>query len=370
VDPIIEHDFERLAELGWKPAQLQDVTLEELEGCVIGRVTSVERDRFGIAAEHGSCTGLLPGRLRGTIDDTSPPTVGDWVLLDGRDQRSERPIRRVLVRTSVLERTAPGQEGRASAERQTLCANVDTALVVAALDDSLNLRRVERYVTLARTGGVHPVVVLSKADRCDAADAERDRCAARLAPTDVVALDARDETARERLEPWLLAGDTLVLLGPSGVGKSTLANTLAGEPLQVTGAVREGDAKGRHTTTRRSLFRLPVGLCLIDTPGLRELALAVDETALEESFADIAALARGCRFGDCSHGGEPGCAVALAREAGTLAPGRWEGYLRLAEEARTRERRTEGVHQRRDRARAFGKQVKEAKSRKSRSRGD
>jgi len=368
--PVV-NDFSLLAAFGWKPLHLQSLTLAELDTRVIGRITRVERDRYVVQTDKGSCNGRLSTRsLPSEAEGSQRPTVGDWVLLEDRFDDGDAIIDRRLPRINVLERTAAGQEMRASVSRQVLCANVDTALIVASLDGTLNHRRLERFVTLARAGGVQAVVVLSKADECAApADACR-LCAERLDLPDVIAVDARSDAAREALSPWLVAGDTLVLLGSSGVGKSTLANTLAGTEQQRTGGVRTGDSKGRHTTSNRSLIQLPSQACLIDTPGLRELALAVDEQALDQSFGDILVLAEQCRFSDCGHGNEPGCAVRSAIETGDLSGERLDGYLQLLGEAQARQRLAASVHERRRREKSFGKVVKNAMRDKGKRRGD
>ena len=257
-----ENDFTRLAALGWKPVYGQTLTPEDLSRYAVGRVTTVEREVYQVQTAHQERAARLPGRWRHqAADPDAYPTVGDWVLLDEAAATTFALLHRLLPRVSLLRRTAVGQEDGAGAERQLLCANVDTALIVSALDASFNPRRIERYLTLARGGGVHPVVVLTKADLHAAPHTPVDALKRRLRLTAVVALDATADDARTVLAPWWLAGDTLALLGPSGVGKSTLTNNLAGHALQTTQAVRAADAKGRHTTTRRSLFTLPGGVC-------------------------------------------------------------------------------------------------------------
>jgi len=250
--------------------------------------------------------------------------VGDWVLHDGRR------ILALLPRRSAIKRAAAGEHYH----QQVIAANVDTAFVVCGLDLDFNPRRIERYLLLVGGAGAQPVVVLTKADR---EDSDPGRAQAALADlralgVPVLALDARDPAAAAALAPWLQPGMTAVLVGSSGAGKSTLTNTLLGHERMRTGAVREHDSRGRHTTTHRALIALPSGACLIDTPGMRELKPTGEEELAEGGFADIEELARQCRFNDCAHAAEPGCAIREAVQAGRLDPGRVANYLKLREE--------------------------------------
>ena len=275
----------------------------------------------------------------------SAATVGDWLLLD----RGHRPLRR-LERKSLFKRRAAGGESRI----QLIAANVDTLFVVSSCNADFNPPRLERYLALAREADVTPVVVLTKADQAEA-PGDYARTAARLLPGQLVeTVDARDSARIACLEAWCGHGQTVALVGSSGVGKSTLVNTLAGVAL-ATREVRADDQKGRHTTTGRALHRLPAGGWLLDTPGMRELALTDVKDGLDEVFADVVALADNCRFADCRHDGEPGCAVRAAIEAGTLKPERLRRHRKLvAEEARN----SENLAERLARDRAFGKMVK------------
>ena len=272
-----------------------------------------------------------PGYRRGKVAPEDRAVVGDWVLVeDGR-------IVALLPRRSAIKRGAAGEHYR----QQLIAANIDTVLIVCGLDGDFNPRRIERYLLLVQGGGVTPVVVLTKVDR-DGADLAAARAAlagiATEGATDapgqgvaVVAVNARDPASVRALDPYLPAGATAVLVGSSGAGKSTLTNSLLGQERMKTASVREHDARGRHTTTHRALIPLPTGACLIDTPGMRELK-PTGEEVIAENFTDIEALAEQCRFRDCGHCNEPGCAVRAAVQAGTLDPARFANFLKLSDE--------------------------------------
>ena len=250
--------------------------------------------------------------------------VGDWVLHDGRR------ILALLPRRSAIKRAAAGEHY----QQQVIAANVDTALVVCGLDADFNPRRIERYLLLVGGGGVQPVIVLTKAD-CEGTDADAALAALadlRAQGVQVLALNARDADAVAALLPWLGPGMSAVLVGSSGAGKSTLTNSLLGEQRMKTAQVREHDSRGRHTTTHRALIALPAGACLIDTPGMRELKPTGEEELADGGFADIEVIAAQCRFNDCAHHSEPGCAIGAAIEAGTLDPARVANYLKLRDE--------------------------------------
>ncbi|WP_395643922.1 ribosome small subunit-dependent GTPase A [Rudaea sp.] len=265
-------------------------------------------------------------RRRAAADER--PAVGDFVLIDAA---TPAVIQQVLPRRTVLARAAAGERYA----RQIIATNIDTAFVLMGIDGDFNPRRIERYLLLIAGSGVRPVVVLTKADLVKDAARHTEIAALRAQlPADIElhALNARDAAAVAPLLRHLQRGDSAVLLGSSGAGKSTLTNTLLGRERQATGAVREHDSRGRHTTTHRALIALPSGGCLIDTPGMRELKLTGEEDLAESSFDDIEALALTCRFGDCAHAAEPGCAVRAALESGALDPARWENYRKLREE--------------------------------------
>jgi len=252
----------------------------------------------------------------------SRPAVGDWVAVEG-DAPGGLRIVALLPRYSAIKRAAAGEHYK----QQVIAANIDTVFVVCGLDADFNPRRIERYLMLIAGSGVQPVVVLTKADR---EGADIDACLDELRALDVpvLAVNAKDNASVQALQPWLGAGQSIVLVGSSGAGKSTLSNTLLGMEKMKTGAVRDSDDRGRHTTTHRALIAMPSGACLIDTPGMRELK-PTGEEAVAESFADIEAAAARCRFRDCKHEREPGCAVRAAIEAGELDGERVANFFKL-----------------------------------------
>lgn len=318
------------------------------------------------ATQLNTDTTLIPARVmavhRGRIDvqgdeiDTSVPlsgnsaelqiTVGDWVLLDTNGPR----VARLLDRFGVFKRGAAGR----SHTVQLIAANVDTLFIVTSANRDFNIARLERYLAIAQDAGAFPVIVITKSDMVDSVD-DFVMKASRLAPGLLVeALDARNCDDVETLRPWCGPGQTVALLGSSGVGKSTLINTLAGVQ-QDTREIREDDQRGRHTTTGRSMHRLPQGGWLIDTPGMRELQLVDVGDALDDVFGDIVGFAESCRFSDCSHEAEPGCAVLAAIDDGRLDAGRLKRFRKLLSEDR---RNTETIAERRARDRSLGQLYK------------
>ena len=288
-----------------------------------------------------------------TEQEEDRATVGDWLLISAE----RRAPKRIFTRTSVFKRRAAGTARRV----QLIAANVDTLLIVSSCNQDFNVARLERYLALAGEAGVMPVVVLTKADLAEDT-AEYAAAAARLMPGLLVeCLDARSTEEPGRLGVWCGRGQTVTLVGSSGVGKSTLINTLSGRPRQETAPIREDDAHGRHTTTGRSLHRLAAGGWLLDTPGMRELQLTDVESGLRDVFADVAAIADECRFADCQHDTEPGCAVRAALEEGDLDIERLRRFRKLASEER---RNSEDLRQRRARERGFGRMVREVQKAK------
>jgi ribosome biogenesis GTPase len=289
--------------------------------------------------------------------------VGDWLAIDRIDANGDAMIHALMPRKSAFSRRAAGGVGV-----QIVAANVDVVFLVAALSNDLNPRRLERYLVAARDSGAAPVIVLTKSDLSPDLDRERDGVAEIAGDAPVVTLSALKGEGLDALDGWLKPGMTSALLGSSGAGKSTLLNALASEELMSTGAVREADDRGRHTTTHRELFRLPSGALLIDTPGMRELGLVAEEAALEESFADIGALMASCKFSDCGHVAEPGCAVLASLADQSLNPQRWQSYLKLQRELAFIERKDDPAAEAANRAR--WKQVHQAQRAKYKHRRD
>jgi ribosome biogenesis GTPase / thiamine phosphate phosphatase len=263
-----------------------------------------------------------PKFLKRTVAAIDRPAVGDFVALS-----SATPpiIDAVLPRRSTLARAAAGERHTL----QIIATNIDTVFVVMGLDGDFNVRRAERYLTLIEGSGARAVVVLTKRDTVDAETLAARAADLRSFDVETHTINAKDVASVAALHAHLQLGDTAVLVGSSGAGKSTLTNTLLGIERQSTNTVREHDSRGRHTTTHRALIQLPGGACLIDTPGMREVKLTGDEDLAAASFGDIEALALQCRFGDCTHGNEPGCAVRGALESGQLEGERWQSFLKL-----------------------------------------
>jgi ribosome biogenesis GTPase len=335
---IIKNHY-TLSDLGWSHFFQQQLSLEDYEKYTPYRVFGVERSILRLIGDIGSVSlDVMPSM--------EPITVGDWLLLDSNHQ-----FHRLLDRFSLFSRRAAGTEAR----RQLMSANVDVAFLVTSLNQDFNLNRLERYLALANEANVEPVIVLTKVDCCDNPQQYIEEVQSLGALIDFVAVNSLDGTSLEQLTPWCQVGKTIAFLGSSGVGKSTLINTLSGLTIQRTSDIRQDDDKGRHTTTSRSLHVLPTGALLLDTPGMRELQLLECEHGLEETFSDIAELAQSCKFADCKHEQEPGCMVRKAIEDGNLDPRRLESYRKLLKEQAFN---TASLAERRAKDRQFGKHVK------------
>jgi ribosome biogenesis GTPase len=325
-----DFDFDALTTIGWR-GPIEAAALEGDER--LARVAAQHRSGYHVHDGRSEFAVQAPANLtRGGADPRRRPCVGDWVVIGGA---GAGVIRRVLERRTELTRLAAGER----VQHQLVAANVDVVLIVCGLDQDFNLRRIERYLAWVQGTGALPVVVLTKRDLAPDWESQRDTVQLSAGPATVVlALNAKDPDTRTALAPFLGPGDTGVLVGSSGAGKSTLTNTLLGVSKQRTGAVRSDDDRGRHTTTHRALLALPGGGCLIDTPGMRELKLSGEEDLAAGQFAEIEALAGRCRFRDCSHDAEPGCAVQAALASGALDPERYAHFRKLeAELAATRD---------------------------------
>lgn len=308
-----------LADLGWTAHFADQLTEDErLHGHPV-RVMAVHRGK--IAVSGAKSDGFVSPYIAGAQPGDDHPTVGDWLLIDDRTQEATSVLRRV----NLFKRRSPADPRK----DQMIAANVDTVFIVASCNQDFSIARLERYLVLAREVGVPPVVVLTKADLTDTP--EQFAAAARAIEPGLLVetVDGRDRADVKRLAAWCGPGKTVAFLGSSGVGKSTLVNALRGSDSIGTQSVRVKDGTGRHTTTVREMHRLDDGGWLLDLPGMRELQLSEAATGLAEVFDDIALLAQDCRFADCSHGVEPGCAIQTAIAAGTLAPDRFERWRKL-----------------------------------------
>lgn len=338
---------ESLTDLGWRPFFQQQIRLDEAGVYVPARVVAVQRSEARVDDGTAEFDVPLGGRWL-TLAPEDRPTVGDWVLVD----RDQRRIVRLLERESVFRRLAAGDRG----DVQLIAANVDILFIVTSANEEFNPSRLERYLALALDVGVQPVIVITKADLTEQGEVYLD-AAKRLRPgLPVELVNALDDAGLAGVRAWCSRGQTVALVGSSGVGKSTLVNTLGGRMLQETAEIRESDASGRHTTTHRSLHRLPGGGLLLDVPGMRELKIGDVAAGVSQVFEDIEGLVASCRFSDCGHASEPGCAVRAALESGALDERRWRNYLKLDREQR---HAAESIAERHKRTRQFSKQVRQ-----------
>jgi ribosome biogenesis GTPase len=326
-----------LRSLGWNDFFNDHFQPFHADGLRPARVALEHKHAYDVVGADGEFSAVCTGRLlHDTVARADLPAVGDWVAIKPRLQHiprlpGDRPvadIHAVLPRQTKFSRRASGE-----AIEQIVAANVDTVFLVTALDQNFNLRRIERYLAVAWESGAQPVVILNKADlHADPAGARAEVESVALGAP-VASVSAALGEGLDALGSWLQPGCTVAFLGSSGVGKSTLINRLLGEEHQATGAISAAVSKGRHTTTHRELIVTPAGAVVIDTPGMRELQLwDIAADALDSTFADVVALAAQCRFRDCAHRGEPGCAIQQALDDGSLESGRWQSYQKLLRE--------------------------------------
>lgn len=339
-----------LPQLGWQPFFQQQLSLEELTHYRVGRVCAHHRSGYELLTE----TGLSTLNAHQSLPHM---TVGDWLLLGEEGQ-----FIRQLERSSLFRRKAAGPK----VAEQLIAANIDTLFIVCSLNHDFNLSRIERYLSIAHEAKVEALVVLTKADLCSDYDAKKDQVQSLNPMLFIEVVNALDSASTKNLLNWCGKGKTVAFLGSSGVGKSTLINTLMGEPIQVTGTIREDDSKGRHTTTSRTLHIMPSGGTLLDTPGMRELQLTDCEAGVSQTFSDIEALATQCRFSDCHHDGEPGCAITKAITSGQIEQRRLDNYRKLMRE---QTRNSASIAEQRHQSKQFSKLVRtisnEARSRKN-----
>ena len=321
-----------LAAWGWDDAHAAAFSGHAAAGLEPGRIVIEDRGSYLVRTADGEVRATVSGRLRhdAALDgDAIFPAVGDWVALQGTADVDRRQVHAVLPRRTAIVRRAPTDHG---APAQVLGTNMDIVVVMTSLNHDLNVRRLERYLALAWGSGARPVIVLSKADLATDLDAALAAVGAVAGDAAIHIVSSKTGVGLAHLAHAFAVGRTVAIIGSSGVGKSTLVNALAGELVEATGAVRADDARGRHTTSRRHLVLLPSGALVLDTPGMRELGLLDVDAGIEDAFEDIATLAAGCRFADCLHAAEPGCAVQAAISDGRLDPRRLASQRKLGQE--------------------------------------
>ncbi|MDX2242520.1 MAG: ribosome small subunit-dependent GTPase A [Leptolyngbyaceae cyanobacterium bins.302] len=317
-----------LIQLGWSDRFAHSFVPYRQQGFAVGRVGVEHRHSYLLYTEQGDQLAEVTGKFRHQATGLQDfPAVGDWVAIQPRAEQKAM-IHAVLPRVSKFSRKVAGS----TVEEQVVATNVDTVFLVSGLDGDFNLRRIERYLILAWESGASPVIVLNKADLCPNLEQRLADVEAIAPGVPLIPVSAAQQQGLEQFTPYLQAGKTIALLGSSGVGKSTITNQLKGESIQAVQAVRQGDDRGKHTTTHRQLILLPSGALIIDTPGMRELQIWSGTEGLPETFTDIADLAHQCRFRDCQHGQEPGCAVQQAIAEGNLDSDRWLNYQKLQRE--------------------------------------
>ena len=345
-----------LSELGYDRWFQEMRELLQRPDCGVARVTRVDRDRYLVRNELDEVQAELTGRmLFGAESSQNLPCVGDWVLVQYHNDGAFAIIHDLLPRKTILRRKSAGKD----VDFQMIAANVDQGLIVQSCGDHVNLRSLERYLVMVIEGHIEPIILLSKSDLIDAGDLERRVSEIRLAHSSarVIPCSNMAPGGLDLLQQSLKRGRTCCLLGPSGVGKTTLVNRLLGQEVFETNPVREKDGRGRHTTARRQLIVLGGGALLVDTPGLRELGMIAVSEGIDESFSDIHGLSEGCRFNDCTHTTEVGCAVLQAVENGDVSVERYQSYIKLKKES--------DFHQlsyieRRKKDRRFGRMIKAA----------
>jgi ribosome biogenesis GTPase len=322
-------DLKKLGFDGWFQDRQEELCKPE---CCVARVTAVDRSSYLVRNEHGEVPAELAGKFVFTAESTVEyPCVGDWALVQYHDSGAHAVIHALFPRKSTLQRKAAGKK----IEYQLIASNIDVAFIVQSCDHDFNVRRMERYLAVVNEGGIEPLILLSKSDLISPDDLEQK--ISEIERVDItcriIAFSNKTRFGVHQIRQELEEGRTYCLLGSSGVGKTTLLNHLLGREAYGTGAVRESDGKGRHTTTRRQLIVLDSGAMLVDNPGMRELGMIGAAEGIDESFSDIHELSQRCRFSDCTHVEEPGCAILAAIEDGVLSEERFRSYNKLMKES-------------------------------------
>ncbi len=336
---------------GWFQEQADPARLASGE---IARVVTVHRESYMISSGQAVIPAEVTGKLMFSADSPLDyPAVGDWVTVKYVDNQTSAIIDALLPRRTVLKRKTPGKK----IAHQLIAGNIDTGLIVQSLDVNYNLRRLERYLVMIHDSRIKPVVLLSKSDLLGAAEITEKAAAIHdlMPDAPVVAFSNKDRAGLDKVRALLMAGKTYCLLGSSGVGKTSLLNNLIGQAQFATREIREKDSKGRHATTRRQLLQLPGGALLIDTPGMRELGNIAVEAGIGETFSEITALSDECRFSNCSHTREQGCAILAALDAQEISPERYKNFMRMSRESAFHEM---SFLEKKRKDRQFGKMVR------------
>lgn len=315
-----------IMDLGWRTFFSAQLTPQEQRENFPARVVTVHRDAL-VVHDGSEERRVHLGRRWTKAASQDKPTTGDWLLLDP----AKEWMTRLLTRETVIKRLSAGVNAGQQTQEQAIAANIDILFIVTSSNNEFNESRLERYLTVAQNADIEPVIVITK---CDLTDKSESYLALTKTVTDVFAIlvNALDPTIAPGFQRWLISGQTIAMVGSSGVGKSTLLNTLAGHDIQDTGGIREADQRGRHTTTHRSIHLLENGALMLDTPGIRELTFAFGQDTLSEMFEDIETLIPQCKFSNCLHESEPGCAIKSAIETGDLELRRFENYQKMLEE--------------------------------------
>ena len=334
----------QLFDLGWNDYFDQQLEKYKINNEILkrrnalpARVSCEHRNMYHVISENGDLTAEVSGRFRHeTLSRADFPVVGDWVVITSQENQQSSTIHAILPRQSFFSRKAilggGPKYGMGKTEEQVLVANINSVFLVSGLDNDFNLRRIERYLTIAWDSGATPVIVLNKADLSENIEEQVEKVEEIALDVPIYPVSAKNNEGIDSLLQHIQKGRTVSFLGSSGVGKSSIINCLLGEDLIKVGGLRISDGRGKHTTTYRELLILPNGGIVIDTPGLRELQSWTDKEGLEKTFGDIEELATKCKFKDCSHETEPGCAIQNALEDGTLDKKRYQGYIRLQKE--------------------------------------